>query len=46
MEFEAASTISLIEFGSGHPLDVNPYFKQACLPDAGAKIPGDAVVSG
>ena len=38
--------IAVIELDSEVPLDMYPHIKPACLPDAGALFPGDAVVSG
>ena len=38
--------IAVIELGSEVPLDMYPHIKPACLPDAGALFPGDAIVSG
>ena len=38
--------IAVIELGSEVPLDMYPHIKPACLPDAGATFPGDAIVSG
>ena len=38
--------IAVIELSSEVPLDMYPHIKPACLPDAGALFPGDAIVSG
>ena len=38
--------IAVIELDSDVPLDMYPHIKPACLPDAGALFPGDAIVSG
>ena len=38
--------IAVIELGSEVPLDMYPHIKPACLPDAGALFPGQAIVSG
>ena len=38
--------IAVIELGTDVPLDMYPHIKPACLPDAGALFPGDAIVSG
>ena len=38
--------ISILELESDVPLDLYPNIKPACLPDAGALFPGDAIVTG
>ena len=38
--------ISVLELESDVPLDLYPNIKPACLPNAGALFPGDAIVSG
>jgi len=38
--------IAVIELGSEIPLDMYPNIKPACLPEAGALFPGEAIVSG
>ena len=38
--------IAVVELDSEVPLDTYPHIKPACLPDAGALFPGEAIVSG
>ena len=38
--------IAVVELDSEVPLDMYPHIKPACLPEAGALFPGEAVVSG